>query len=270
MTSTSDPTTAPAPTTTAAAGATPAAAPAPATATTTAPAPAARRPLGGPVVVTGGASGLGAAVARAVDRTGTPVTVLDRRPSPDGLPTEVVDLADGRAAEDAVARAARDAGGLWAVVTCAGIDVPGRLGDVTADDWERVVRVNLLGTAAVVRAALPHLEASRGRVVTVASTLGHRALSDATAYCASKFGVVGFSRALTAELQGRVGVTMVTPGGMQTDFFTGRDERYQPPPDLQLCPPEAVADAVLFALTTPAGCEVRELVVTPPEEGSWP
>jgi NAD(P)-dependent dehydrogenase (short-subunit alcohol dehydrogenase family) len=222
------------------------------------------------VLVTGGASGLGAAVARAVGHTGTGVAVLDRRESPDGVPGVVVDLADGRAAEAAVRRAAEGLGGLWAVVTCAGVDVPGRLEDVAADDWERVVKVNLLGTAAVVRAALPFLRESRGRIVTVASTLGHRALSDATAYCASKFGVVGLTRALTAELRGQVGVTMLTPGGMQTGFFAGRAERYQPPPDLQLCPPEAVADAVVFALAAPAGTEVRELVVTPPEESSWP
>jgi NADP-dependent 3-hydroxy acid dehydrogenase YdfG len=130
--------------------------------------------------------------------------------------------------------------------------------------------VNLLGTAAVVRAALPWLRRSQGRVVTVASTLGHRAVSDATAYCASKFGVVGFTRALTAELRGEVGVTMLTPGGMQTGFFDEREERYKPPADLELCDPAQVADAVAFALTRPQGCEVRELVVTPSNESSWP
>jgi NADP-dependent 3-hydroxy acid dehydrogenase YdfG len=107
-------------------------------------------------------------------------------------------------------------------------------------------------------------------VVTVASTLGHRAVSDATAYCASKFGVVGFTRALTAELRGEVGVTMLTPGGMQTGFFDEREERYKPPADLELCDPAQVADAVAFALTRPKGCEVRELVVTPSNESSWP
>jgi NADP-dependent 3-hydroxy acid dehydrogenase YdfG len=227
-------------------------------------------PALGPVLVTGGASGLGAAVASRLDAAGAPVTVLDRRPSPDGLATEIVDLADGAAAAEAVERAVKDAGGLWAVVTCAGIDVPGRFDDVAADDWERVVRVNLLGTAAVVRAALPALRARRGRIVTVASTLGHRAASDATAYCASKFGVVGFTRALTAELRGEVGVTLLTPGGMQTAFFDDRDERYKPPAELQLCDPADIADAVHFVLTRPAGCEVREMMVTPPNEASWP
>jgi NAD(P)-dependent dehydrogenase (short-subunit alcohol dehydrogenase family) len=227
-------------------------------------------PDGAPVIVTGGSSGLGRAVASRLSGLGGAVTVLDRRGSPDGLPTEIVDLADGRAAEDAVLSAAKDAGGLWAIVTCAGVDVPGRLDQVTAQDWERVVAVNLVGTAAVVRAALPYLITVRGRVVTVASTLGHRAVSDATAYCASKFGVVGFTRALTAELRDQVAVTMLTPGGMHTAFFDEREERYKPPADLRLADPEDVAEAVAFALTRPPGCEVRELVVTPPNEASWP
>jgi NAD(P)-dependent dehydrogenase (short-subunit alcohol dehydrogenase family) len=181
-----------------------------------------------------------------------------------------VDLADPRAAEAAVRDVAERHGGLGAVVTAAGIDACGRLADVDADRWDRVVAVNLLGTAAVVRAALPALEAARGRVVTVASTLGYRALSDATAYCASKFGVVGFSRALQVELAGRIGVTLLIPGGMQTHFFDDRDPQYKPGPDADLQGPDDVAAAVLFALTRPAGSEIRELVVTPPTEPSWP
>jgi NAD(P)-dependent dehydrogenase (short-subunit alcohol dehydrogenase family) len=150
------------------------------------------------------------------------------------------------------------------------VDACGRIEDVDGEDWERVVAVNLLGTAAVVRAALPHLERSGGRVVTVASTLGLRALSDATAYCASKFGVVGFSRALAAETAGRIGVTCLVPGGMQTAFFDGRAEQYKPPPDAALAPPRRVAETVMFALTRPDGVELRELVVCPSTEPSWP
>lgn len=224
---------------------------------------------GAHVIVTGGSSGLGAAVAARLDADGARVTVLDRVPSPAGLPTEVTDLADGRAAEDAVRRAAKDAGGLWAVVTCAGVDVPGRLEDVDPGVWERVVAVDLLGTVAVVRAALPWLREGGGRVVTVASTLGHRAVADATAYCAAKFGVVGFTRALSAELRGEVAVTLLTPGGMDTAFFDERDDRYKPPPELRLCDPAHMAGAVAFALAQPPGCEVRELVVTPPQESTW-
>jgi len=224
----------------------------------------------GAVLVTGGSSGLGAAVARAVEAAGGRPHVLDRVAPPFQVHHELVDLADTRAAETAVERAAERLGRLDGVVTAAGVDACGPLVGVPADAWEQVVAVNLLGTAAVVRAALPHLERSQGRVVTVASTLGLRALPDATAYCASKFGVVGFTRALAAETAGRVGVTLLLPGGMHTAFFDGRPEQYMPPADARLNQPEDVAQAVLFALCQPPGCETRELVVCPSTESSWP
>jgi NAD(P)-dependent dehydrogenase (short-subunit alcohol dehydrogenase family) len=224
----------------------------------------------GTVIVTGGASGLGAAVAQAIrDEGGTPV-VLDVKEPQDGLAFERVDLAQTRETEATVRRVAEERGGLDAVVTAAGIDACGDLGDVDGEAWERVVAVNLLGTAAVVRAALPYLERSRGRIVTVASTLGVRALPAATAYCASKFGVVGFTRALAAETGDRVGVTLLLPGGMQTPFFDGRPDEFKPAPDQHLNRPEDVAQTVLFALRQPPGCELRELLVAPATEPSWP
>jgi NAD(P)-dependent dehydrogenase (short-subunit alcohol dehydrogenase family) len=220
--------------------------------------------------VTGGASGLGAAVSDAVRAAGGRPVILDRAKRDTDIEQEVVDLADARATEETVRAVSARVGGIDAVVTCGGTDACGRLEDVHAEVWDDVVKVNLLGTVAVVRAALPDLTSRRGRVVTVASTLGLRAVSDATAYCASKFGVVGFTRALAAETQGRVGVTMLVPGGMHSAFFDGRDEQYKPPPDAKLNKPEDVARTVLFALGQPPGCEVRELVVTPAVEGSWP
>lgn len=224
----------------------------------------------GTVLVSGAASGLGAAVCAAVrDAGGTPLG-LDLREADAAEETTVVDLADARAAEAATLRAALRHGGLDGVVTAAGIDACGDLADVDGADWDRVILVNLLGTAAIVRAALPHLEERRGRVVTVASTLGLRALPAATAYCASKFGVVGFTRALAAETAGRVGVTLLIPGGMRTAFFDDRDERFRPPEEAVLNDPRDVAAAVVTALSTPSPCELREMVVAPSTEPSWP
>ncbi len=227
--------------------------------------------LSGTVLVTGGSSGLGAAVAAAVREAGGTPVVLDRQ-APDGdVAHVVVDLSDPHAAAPAVEEAVRLAGGpLTGVVTAAGTDACGRIEDVPLDDWLRVIQVNLVGTAAVVRAALPHLVESHGRVVTVSSTLGIKAVSDATAYCASKFGVVGFTRALAAETAGRIGVTLLVPGGMSTHFFDDRPEQYKPGPDAKLNDPTNVAQAVVFALGQPAGCELRELVVAASTESSWP
>jgi NAD(P)-dependent dehydrogenase (short-subunit alcohol dehydrogenase family) len=224
----------------------------------------------GRVFVTGGASGLGAAVVAAVEKAGGHPAVLDLAPPDRPVPHVEVDLSDTAATAEAVHRLAKEFGPPQSVVTAAGTDSCGPLDEVSAEDWDRVVKVNLLGTAAVVRAALPHLRETHGTVVTVASTLGMRPAGDATAYCASKHGVVGFSRALALELAGSVGVTMVVPGGMRTAFFDGRDEKYQPAPDAELNDPADVADLIVMALRQPLGCEVRELLVAPSTDPSWP
>jgi NAD(P)-dependent dehydrogenase (short-subunit alcohol dehydrogenase family) len=223
----------------------------------------------GTVIVTGAASGLGRAVAEAVEREGGTAIGFDLRHA-EGIESVQVDLADTAAVEAATRDVVERHGGLYGVVTAGGTDACGPLDGIPAERWNRVVAVNLLGTAAVVRAALPALVESQGRVVTVASTLGIRGFPDATAYCASKFGVVGFTQALAAETAGKVGVTLLAPGGMDTAFFDGRDEKYKPPPDAQLSPPREVAEAAVFALSRPPGVELREALFCPSTETSWP
>jgi NAD(P)-dependent dehydrogenase (short-subunit alcohol dehydrogenase family) len=223
------------------------------------------------VIVTGGSSGLGAAVVDAVVKAGGRPFVIDRQAPADGVAWIECDLADTRAAEAATRQAIEQAGGsIDGVVTAAGMDVPGALADIPGETWDRIVTIDLLATAAVIRAAIPALKQSHGGVVTVASTLGIKAVSDATAYCAAKFGVVGFTRALAAELAGDVNVTLVIPGGMRTKFFDDRDEQYKPGPDAILNDPANVASAILFALNQPAGCAVRELVIAAEQESSYP
>jgi NAD(P)-dependent dehydrogenase (short-subunit alcohol dehydrogenase family) len=224
----------------------------------------------GTIIVTGGASGLGAAVAQAVaDEGGTPY-VIDVHEPASGFEFVQADLSDTEAATDAVRQIGQRAGRIDGVFTAAGTDACGPLDEVSTQAWEKVVKTNLLGTVAVVREALPYLKKSHGTVVTCGSTLGIKAVSDATAYCSSKFGITGFTRALAAETAGQIGVTHLIPGGMDTHFFDGRTDQYKPPPDAKLNRPEDTAGAVLFALRQPPGCEVRELVVAASEEGSWP
>lgn len=225
--------------------------------------------LQGTFIVTGAASGLGLAIAQAIGAAGGRPIAFDVNEPREDLEHEIVDVSDTRAVGAKIDEIARR-GELTGVIANAGIDACGRFEDISADAWERVIRVNLIGTAAVIRAALPHLRESGGRVVTVASTLGLRAVSDATAYCASKFGVVGFTRALSTELAGQVPVTLLIPGGMHTHFFDGRDEKYKPAPDAKLNRPQDVANAVVFALSQPPGCEIREMLICPSTETSWP
>ncbi|NQW89186.1 SDR family oxidoreductase [Curtobacterium sp. VKM Ac-2861] len=226
----------------------------------------------GRVLVTGGASGLGAAVVAAVVEAGGTPIVLDLRVDAvsESIDAVAVDVSDTDAVEQAVRQAAERHDGLDAVVTAAGIDTPAPIDAISSGNWEKIVAVNLIGTASVVRAALPALEAAHGRVVTISSSLALRGVGDGTAYSASKFGVRGFSQALAAETAGRIGVTNVIPAGMRTNFFADRTEQYKPGPDAQLIEPEYVANAILFALAQPAGCEIRELSIMPATEPSWP
>jgi len=239
-------------------------------------------------VVTGGARGIGLAVAEELIARGAQVVIADAGASISGDAADpsvartaaerlgacavpfVDDIAVPGAAQSVVNLAVERFGALDIVVNNAAILRDAFIFKATRTDWERVIAVNLVGTAAVIRAAIPALRPGRGRIVTVASTLGFRALGDATAYCASKFGVVGFTRALASELAGEIGVTLLVPGGMRTAFFDGRDEQYRPGDDAQLNDPHDVAAAVLFALSQPSGCELRELVMAPATDGSWP
>ena len=239
------------------------------TMTDSAATPRGPRPVG-TVYISGGSSGLGAAVVEAVRRNGGVPVVIDRVAPKDDVEFALADLSSSAEAAAAVRELVERVGPPDALVTAAGTDACGPLAEIDVDTWENVVKVNLFGTVALVRACLPHLAASRGTVVTVSSTLGLKAVGDATAYCASKFGVVGFTRALATELAGQVGVTLLIPGGMRTAFFDGRTEQYRPGPDAVLNDPADTAEAVLTALRQPIGSEIRELVVATSTEPSWP
>lgn len=244
------------------------------TSPTRSPGPAGTGPLEprpvGTVFVTGGASGLGAALVDVLTAAGGTPAVVDVAEPAAGVPYARADLGEPGAAGAAVESLVEQVGPPDAVVAAAGIDACGPLLEIDADRWERVVRVNLFGTVSVVRAALPYLVERRGTVVTVASTLALRGAGDATAYCASKWAVRGFSQALAAEYAGRIGVTCLIPGGMRTPFFDGRADQYRPGPDADLNDPAATAGAVVAALTQPRGSEIREMLVMASGEASWP
>jgi 3-oxoacyl-[acyl-carrier protein] reductase len=134
-----------------------------------------------------------------------------------------------------------------------------------------MVDVNLKGTLYAVRAALPHLLASgEADVVTLASEAGRRGLPYEAVYCASKFGQVGFTRALDHELRERgVRCTSVCPGGVATDFALD-DNRGRTPDALPgMMSAEDVAETVLFVLTRPRNHRILEVALRPLTEQSW-
>jgi NAD(P)-dependent dehydrogenase (short-subunit alcohol dehydrogenase family) len=239
-------------------------------------------PLTGRVVlVTGAGSGLGAATCRVLAAAGARIVAADVR---DGLCEGVVtsirddggeavagplDVRDPAAARQAVAIAVDRFGRLDVLVNNAGTDVTKPFEEMTPEEFDRVVDVNLKGPAIMTRAALPALRRSGGgQVVNVASTAAKRAWPNASAYHASKWGLVGFSHALHAELRSAgIKVTAVVAGGMRTPFILERFPEVDPG---LLQDPANVAATIRFVLEMPAESVIPEVMVLPMRETSWP
>ncbi len=177
-------------------------------------------------VVTGGVSGIGAAVTARLAREGARVAIWDVNAealaASGAAHVERLDLADA----DAVARAA-DAtaaalGGIDVLVASAGITGPNAtLWDYPADDWKRVIDVNLNGVFYCNRAVVPHMQAGGyGRIVNIASIAGKEGNPNASAYSASKAGVIGLTKSLGKELaRSEIRVNCVTPAAVRTPIF---------------------------------------------------
>jgi NAD(P)-dependent dehydrogenase (short-subunit alcohol dehydrogenase family) len=166
------------------------------------------------VIITGAASGIGAATAKELRVRGAQVVGLDLKGEDDLI---ACDVRDQESVDKAIAAAVeRLGGGLDALVNCAGIGLPQSAAEKPGPDALGVIDVNLLGTWRVTATALPALRASHGRVVNISSGLAHIAVPFATAYGASKRAVVGYSEQLRAELGDEVTVTTVYPGYIRT------------------------------------------------------
>ena len=215
--------------------------------------------------VTGASRGIGAAVARRLSADGVKLALASRSGDDLGLPEAIglaCDVADAGQMDAAVARAAEELGGLDILVNNAGVGAYGPYLELDAAQLEEMIDVNLKGTLYAVRAALPHLlESDAADIVTVASVAGLRGLPNEAVYCASKFGQVGFMRALDHELHGQgVRCTSVCPGGVATDFAMGRGRTEDMPELADMMSGDDVAETVHFVLTRPRG--VRMLTVS--------
>jgi galactitol 2-dehydrogenase len=135
--------------------------------------------------------------------------------------SSVVDVTDEVALKHAIDDAAHLLGGLDLVVANAGVLSVRSLADVTLEEFEHTIRVNVLGTFLTFKHALPHLRAAGGgALLCTASQAGVRGYRDMSAYCASKFAVVGLVQSLAAELAGdRIRVCAVAPGITETEMY---------------------------------------------------
>ncbi len=213
-------------------------------------------PVSAPVaVVTGAARGLGAAVAGALRDRGRRVAALDLRAS-DGVDLALeVDVTDAAAVSGAVARVERDLGPVEELVTAAGIYEMAPVEEIDDARWDRMLGVNLAGTAAACAAVLPGMVGrGRGSVVTVSSDLGVGGSQGDAHYAASKGAIVGLTRALAVEVAGAgVTVNSVAPGAADTPMLDAGSpwraaEFLRTLPVQRLVRPDEIAAAVVFLL----------------------
>ena len=170
-------------------------------------------------LVSGAASGIGAAVAARLAAEGAAVVRGDIAETPDGVRCDVTDPDSCR---DVVAQALCDHGRLDVLVNVAGIGLARRIGEVTLDEWRRVIDVNLTGTFLLSQAALAPLLEARGTIVNMASVAGMRATPYNAAYCASKGGVIMLTKSMALELASAgVRVNAVCPASVDTPFLRG-------------------------------------------------
>jgi NAD(P)-dependent dehydrogenase (short-subunit alcohol dehydrogenase family) len=217
-------------------------------------------------IVTGGASGLGAAAAKRLSAAGARVAVLDLHPddAAEGLfavRTDVADDASVRAAVDAVVA---HFGRLDIVVNNAGIGAQGTIADNVDAEWLRVLNINLLGMVRVSRAALPHLRRSpSAAIVNTGSIAATAGLPERALYSASKGAVHALTRAMAADhLREGIRVNCVAPGTADTPWIGRLLEKAADPeaeraalnarqPHGRMVSPTEVADAVAY-LASPA------------------
>lgn len=219
-------------------------------------------------VVTGGASGLGAAIARRLLEAGARVAVFDRDPdgAPDGAVPVRVDVTDDASVSAGIATTVARLGGIDVVVNNAGL---GAQGDIAANDdaeWHRVWDVNVVGLARVTRAALPHLRASaHAAVVNTSSVAAHTGLPQRALYSATKGAVSALTRAMAADhLADGIRVNSVSPGTADTPWVERLLNAADDPaaahaalvarqPHGRLVAPDEIADAVAYLASPRSG-----------------
>ena len=165
------------------------------------------------VLLTGAAGGIGGAALKELEAQGAKVVGIDLRAA-DGI--IAADVRDPESVRAAVAEGVARLGGLDILVNCAGIGTVQDAGEMPDEETRRTIDINLMGPWVTTAAAMPHLVASRGHVVTVTSVLAVTTTPFSAAYSASKHGLDAWASSLRMEYDGRVSVTTIRPGYIKT------------------------------------------------------
>src|SRR5919205_96639 len=237
-------------------------------------------------LVTGASSGLGRATAIALARAGADVALVARSAEElDGAKEEVskagrramslpTDLAKEEETSATVERAIEEFGRIDVLVNAAGTDVPGTVEELDVEGWDRTLDVNLRAPFLLSKAAFPHMrEAGGGMIVNISSVAGKKGWANASAYCASKFGLTGFTEALADEgKEHGIRAIVLYPGAMATNWGAWspeerRESKQEEAPSTQMLPPGEVAALIVWLAAAPPEFVLTEGIILPIEEG---
>lgn len=232
-------------------------------------------------LITGGGRGLGEAICRTLAESGIITVVADiREDLAEKVALEIqadggkamplrLDVCDAQQSQTAIAQVVSEYGRLDILINNAGTDVTLPIDELEIADWDRVLAVNLRAPFILSKFVLPIMQQQgRGSIVNIASTASKRTWPNASAYHASKWGLLGFSHALHVEARPHnIKVTAVVAGGMQTPFIL---DRFPDTPLEKLQDPKNVADTIRYILMQPDGTVIPEVMVIPMQESSWP
>jgi 3-oxoacyl-[acyl-carrier protein] reductase len=214
-------------------------------------------------IVTGASRGIGLAIAKALAREGVKLALISRNKPSANLPGKFFkcDLSEVEKVPATISAALKYLGKLDFLVNHAGVFLEKPVADISLADWEKILRVNLTAPFLICRETLPHLMASKGRIVNVVSSAAMQGYLNQSAYSASKHGLLGFARSLAIEAKPRgVHIYNLCPGGVDTEFIKGTylGERLK---GQTMIRPEDIAEMVVFLLRQPVNIDLPEIVV---------
>lgn len=232
-------------------------------------------------LVTGGGRGLGEAICNELSSAGATVVVADIQfDLAEHVAQELeskgcqamalkLDVSDEKQVREALEQVVEKLGRLDVLVNNAGTDKTLSIEEITVDEWNRVLDVNLRGPFLVSKYVMPIMrQQGEGHIINIASTASKRAWANASAYHASKWGLLGLSHAMHVEgRQNNIKVTAIITGGMRTPFLLDRF------PDIDtetLQDPKNVAATIHYVLMQPKETVIPEVTVIPMRETSWP
>lgn len=215
-------------------------------------------------IITGAGKGIGKALAIALAKEGVHLGLIARTTadletlqqqlgSEYGIKVHIAsaDISEQSEATSAVSKLIEELGSVDILINNAGIAKFGTLAEMDPADWERIIRVNLMGTYHVTRAALPHmLEQQSGDIINVASTAGERGFATGSAYCASKFALLGMTESLMQEVRkSNIRVVALTPSTVNTELAVNTGLKIGD--EDRMMQPEDVAELALATLKLP-------------------